>query len=152
MNYQEPAFPDTYNDIDVSALLGAYEKGPQRLRQVMRGLARVDLMACPIKGKWSIQEIAIHLAGVEDMDADGLDRAPRLFQELQASTAPVFRTAGADDRDKIGYHPGRGVMTLHQLLELYADHSERHIGQILERRAILDKWLDFPLLLEKRLY
>jgi plasmid replication initiation protein len=31
-----------------------------------------------------------------------------------------------------------GVMTLRQLLEMYADHGERHIAQILELRRRLD--------------
>jgi uncharacterized damage-inducible protein DinB len=36
-----------------------------------------------------------------------------------------------------GIHPEHGTLTLRNLLELYADHAERHLVQIRERRGLL---------------
>lgn len=53
---------------------------------------------------------------------------------------------------KKGCHPESGEITLRSILELYSDHSERHIWQILQRRKLMGKPLDFPLILDERLY
>ncbi|HEY4875485.1 MAG TPA: DinB family protein [Puia sp.] len=76
----------------------------------------------------------------------------RLFSLLRQTTANLF--AGFEDSDwsKTGIHPERGEMTLRGLLELYADHSERHIEQILERRKLLGKQLPVKIILRDRLY
>lgn len=49
-------------------------------------------------------------------------------------------------------HPEMGLLTLRNLLELYADHGERHLQQILERRRLLGAPVDVPVLLPERLY
>jgi hypothetical protein len=43
-------------------------------------------------------------------------------------------------------------MSLRNLLELYADHGERHLDQILDCRARMGKQLDLPSLLPRRLF
>jgi hypothetical protein len=43
-------------------------------------------------------------------------------------------------------------VTLRNLLELYADHSERHVAQIVERRERLGVPVDLAPLLAERLY
>jgi hypothetical protein len=45
-----------------------------------------------------------------------------------------------------------GEVTLRQLLELYADHSERHLDQIQAVRIALSKPTALPELLPNRLY
>lgn len=88
----------------------------------------------------------------QQQDDAALDRALRLFDLLRATTIAVF--AGATDADwrKTGTHSELGYLTLRNLLEMYADHSERHIGQILECRRLMGVPLAFPLLLPERLY
>jgi len=75
-----------------------------------------------------------------------------MFDSLRLCTTKIFRKATPKDWDKAAHHPEMGDLTLRQLLEIYADHGERHIGQILELRKIQNKELDFPLLLPERLY
>jgi len=53
---------------------------------------------------------------------------------------------------RTGRHAEWGEMTLRQLLELYADHGERHLSQILARREALGRPLAMDPLLPERLY
>jgi uncharacterized damage-inducible protein DinB len=76
----------------------------------------------------------------------------RLFEALRAVTVPLLRRATAEDWRKHGVHPEFGPMTLRNLLELYADHSERHISQILLMRTMIGRPLNMPLMLEERLF
>ena len=179
------AFPDTYADLDTKTLLQAYAEGPKRLRQTLDGLSDDALVARPIPGKWSIQEITIHLADAEVMgaarirqtiaepgrafavyeqdvwterlayqhlDRARLDDALRLFETLRAATLPLFMHVRNGTWKQQGLHPELGPVTLRQLLELYADHSERHLDQILDRRARLGLPLALSPLLPTRLY
>lgn len=88
----------------------------------------------------------------QQQDDVALDRALRLFDLLRGTTLGIFAAASHADWRKTGTHPELGLLTLRNLLEMYADHSERHIGQILECRRLLGVPLAFPLLLPERLY
>lgn len=88
----------------------------------------------------------------QDFDRAGLDAVLTLFSALRRTTSILLRKASPEDWRKRGRHPERGPMTLRQLLELYADHSERHLAQILERRALLGASYTMELLLPERLY
>ena len=81
-----------------------------------------------------------------------LENALTLFQSLRKTTHRIFLQCKADDWEKTGFHPESGEITLRNLLELYADHSERHIEQILQRRDMLKRSMNMPLILEERLY
>jgi uncharacterized damage-inducible protein DinB len=79
--------------------------------------------------------------------------ALELFSALRVATYPLL--AGASERDldeRAGVHPEYGRLTVRNLLELYADHGERHLEQILTIRALLGKQLPMPMLLRERLY
>ncbi len=75
-----------------------------------------------------------------------------LFELLRKTTSVIFDNCSSDDWSKTGIHPERGEMSLREVLELYADHSERHLEQILERRIILGKPLPMEIILPYRLY
>ena len=81
-----------------------------------------------------------------------VERSLALFEALRAYQLPVFAGATASQWQQAALHPNWGSMTLRNLLELYADHSERHIGQILENRRLLGLDLALPPLLATRLY
>jgi uncharacterized damage-inducible protein DinB len=57
-----------------------------------------------------------------------------LLALLRRQTLPLFRGATAEEWARHGIHPEMGPMTLRNLLEMYAEHIERHIGQILDIR------------------
>lgn len=85
------------------------------------------------------------------MDIFEFKNAIYQFDVLRCSTGRIFHRAKKKDWIKTGTHPDYGQISLRQLLELYADHSERHLGQILFSRELLHKPLDMPLLLKERL-
>ena len=178
-------FPSVYANISTDELIRIYAAAPERLNALLKGLSVHELQEHAKPGKWSIQEIAIHLADAEIMgaarirqafaepgsnfaayeqeiwakafDYQGFDSkaffsAVMLFDSLRLNTTKIFHRAATDDWNKFGNHPHWGKLTLRQLLELYADHGERHIHQILELRILVDKPMEFDLLLTKRLY
>lgn len=75
-----------------------------------------------------------------------------LLSALRASTTPLFPVAGAPDWQRTAIHPETGTVTLRNLLELYADHTERHLEQIIDRRRRLGKPIAVRELLPRRLY
>jgi len=86
-------------------------------------------------------------------DSAGLDTTLSLFEALRQATAFLFQRASRDDwLHRWGMHPEHGPITLRNLLELYADHGERHLGQILALRTLLRRTLELPVLLPERLY
>jgi len=87
-----------------------------------------------------------------EADVGLLDDTLALFHLLRRITGRTFAAAHGDDWSASAVHPGFGEITLRNLLELYADHSERHVEQILECRAKLGMPLELPALLPQRLY
>jgi len=59
-------------------LIDEFEIGGQKLRAGIRGLTRNEALAKPGPGKWSAQELVIHLA---DGDAIAIDRMKRVITE-----------------------------------------------------------------------
>lgn len=88
----------------------------------------------------------------QNADEAAVERSLALFAALRAYLLPVFAGATPADWRHPALHPERGAITFRNLLELYADHSERHIGQILENRRLLGLELALPPLLATRLY
>ncbi len=86
-------------------------------------------------------------------DREAFERRVELFTLLRETTMPIFKqTRDAEWIQRAAQHPEFGPVTLRNLLELYADHGERHIEQIVTIRGLLGKGLDFPPLIEARLY
>lgn len=88
----------------------------------------------------------------QDASEEAVERSVALFEGLRAYQLPVFRRATADQWRNEARHPEWGAVTLRNLLELYADHSERHIEQILENRRLLGIGVELPVMLPERLY
>lgn len=185
MTTENKVFPDTYSRIETDELIRVYAAAPERLKKVVEDLSVKELQAHPKSGKWSIQEIVVHLSDAEIMgaarirqtfaepgstfavydqavwaqqfdyqnfDTKSFYSAMMLFDALRLTTTKIFKRAKETDWQKSGIHPEWGDMTLRQLLELYADHGERHIAQILELRKLQNNTLNFELLLKTRLY
>ncbi len=62
-------FPDLYAQVNTGKLLEVFDQGPARLRNVLAGLTHEHFKANPRPGKWSIQEIVMHVADSEIMGA-----------------------------------------------------------------------------------
>ena len=81
-----------------------------------------------------------------------VERSLTLFEALRAYQLPVFQRTTPGQWLNEAQHPQWGAVTLRNLLELYADHSERHIGQILDNRRLLGTAVQLPMVLPERLY
>ena len=75
-----------------------------------------------------------------------------LFDALRRSAADIFRRTAPAEWERYAIHPERGPMTLRNLLELYADHGDRHIQQILLCRELLGVPVQVEIVLPDRLY
>lgn len=56
------------------ALIEQYLAGPDLLRRGVAGMTNDQLLARPIPGKWSTQEVVCHLADYEPIYADRMKR------------------------------------------------------------------------------
>jgi hypothetical protein len=90
--------------------------------------------------------------GYGTFDGELFDATRTLFRSLRGISTRLLRSAARAAWDNTGRHREWGEVTLRQLLELYADHGERHLEQILDRRAALGKPLAMERLLPVRLY
>ena len=64
----------------------------------------------------------------------------------------MLRAATPTQWERAANHPRYGPLTLRNLLELYADHTERHVGQIIRIRELIGRPLAMSLLLPDRPY
>jgi hypothetical protein len=149
---------------ELSDLLERFRRGPELMAAVLTGAAGAELDFVAAPGRWSIRQIMAHLADSEIVDADRLRRViaeenPTLMgydQEAWASnlnyarrkiseSLETFRRLRAENYDllkdlpeavfeRTGTHSERGPVTLRQLVELNAEHPEKHARQVQEIR------------------
>src|SRR5215208_6909114 len=133
-------------------LIEQFERGGEKLALAIRGLTREDLTCFPIEGKWSIQQVVIHLM---DSDLIACDRMKRTIAEDKPTLigydeskfvaklaydeqlaedavtildlnrkqfAKVLRTLPTSAWDRVGLHNERGPTTLRAQLEYYTKH------------------------------
>lgn len=66
------------------------------------------------------------------------------FRNLRETSGWLLERASPSDWRREGRHPDWGAMSLRRLVELYADHGERHVGQILALRRRIGRPIDLP--------
>lgn len=96
---KDSKFPDTYAALETSELLAVYEQAPDRLNLALRNLTVKDLQAHPKEGKWSIQEIALHLSDSEIM---GATRIRQVIAESGCTLASYDQKKWAEQFDYLG--------------------------------------------------
>ncbi len=84
-----------------TALIEQYLAGPSLLRRAVAGMAREQLLARPVSGKWSTQEVVCHLADYEPIYADRMNRviAREAPQLLPGDPALFAARLAYDQRD-----------------------------------------------------
>lgn len=150
-------------------LIDRFEAGGPMLRTAASGLTRQDILARPGPGKWSILELAVHMA---DSDAVAIDRMKRILaeenptllsfdenlyiarlhcesQELadaldlfdigRRQFARVLRALKDADFDRAGTHNVAGRVTVAGLLKGYCDHLDHHLKFLDGKRRRLGK-------------
>lgn len=151
------------NRIDV------YEQGGESLRRAIDGLTRDELLARPVPGKWSAQELVVHMLDSDLVATDRMKRiaamdrplllgydenaflarlsphrldggmAAELFALNRRMTAAVLRTLPDQAFTRDGVHNETGLVTLGGLVEGYIAHLDHHLRFLLEKRAALGR-------------
>ena len=80
------------------------------------------------------------------------EAALALLTELRRSVTPMLRAATPTRWEPGGQSSQVRPLTLRNLLELYADHTERHVGQIIRIRELIGRPLAMSLLPPDWLY
>jgi uncharacterized damage-inducible protein DinB len=150
-------------------MIDRYEAGGATLRQAVAGLSREELLAAPIPGKWSTQQVVLHVADAEAAFADRMRRiiaedrpmllawdenhfAARLHYEEQSvedaleiialtrrQIARILRALPDADFNRTGQHSVRGGQSLRDVMGFATAHLEHHLKFILEKRKALGK-------------
>ncbi len=146
-----------------------YEAGTVRLPASIAGLSREDLLAFPVPGTWSIQQIVLHLM---DSDLVGSDRIKRMiatdrptllaydesafaarlgyerldinaalqiFRLNRQLTAAILRGLPDDAFARVGLHSERGEVSLGPYVAEYTEHLNYHLEFIYKKRAMLGR-------------
>ena len=148
-------------------LIRQYEGGVAILEDALRSIPEELLDRAPAPGKWTIRQIAAHLADSELVVAARLrwiaaepgsplkafdqdkwastlgyeHQSPQdsleLFRALRKVTAAMLRQLPENAWTRAGRHEERGEMTLLQMVESYKGHAEHHAQQIGQIRGQL---------------
>lgn len=151
------------------ALIERYAAGADVPARAIAGLDRADLLAVPVPGTWSIQQIILHLmdsdliasarmkqvvaeerptlvycdesAAAQRLGYEHLSAqaAAELFRLNRLMTADILRRLPEDAFRRKGVHTRQGEMTLEQLVTIYTKHPHDHLKFIREKRKLLGK-------------
>lgn len=151
----------------VPELIAAYRHGAGLLRESVAGLTRDQLLARPVPGKMSSQEVVCHVADAEAYLADRMKRTIAMDRPLlvgvdgwlyldalgyherdialdlavvdaiRAQTAADLERLAPDTWHRTAIHTETGLVTLRQLLLHTINHLESHVDAIHEKRGAL---------------
>jgi uncharacterized damage-inducible protein DinB len=139
------------------------------LAKSIAGLSREDLLAFPVPGTWSIQQIVLHVVDSDLVHSDRMKRviaeerplligydeskfAARLHYDVQDTclacevfainrrlTGDILRHLPEADFQRSGIHSERGKVTLEDLLVGAVEHVQHHLRFVRQKRALLGK-------------
>jgi DinB superfamily len=144
-----------------------YVDGGRELVEAYRGLTKSQLLAVPVPGTWSLQQIAIHLLESDLIAADRMKRiaamdrpllvaydesafsrlpgvndldaqeACDLFARHRRMTATVLRLLPDEAFQRFGIHNESGKVTLAEMVDRYIDHLNGHMAHVQRKKAML---------------
>jgi hypothetical protein len=149
---------------ELTEVLERFRRGPELLAVATTGAAGPELDFKP-DGKWSVRQIVCHLADTEaigvmrfrqliaeenptmpgwdqeawatrlDSDKRKISQALEIFRILRAANYELLKDQPEAVFERSGTHTKRGVLTLMQMLRMYAEHVENHVRQLQASRA-----------------
>jgi hypothetical protein len=152
---------------DFTHLVDRFRSGPSALAVVLEGVGEAESSFSPAPGRWTIREIAQHLADTEIVAGMRLrqmiaEDKPTLavfdqelwakelgygkcdphqslaqFRALREINATMIARLPAHALDREGIHPERGTLTVRDWVERFTAHAESHASQI---RNIREAW------------
>ena len=170
MNYSEYMASTQRDDNSLANvdLIAAYHQGIEDLRTAVTGMTPDQILARPIAGKWSTQEVVSHLADTEIYYTDriertialerplliGVDERPYperlnyqafdlaeqldLFTALRRHATRILRMLPPEAWQRTAVHSETGLVTLRQLVLQAVRHVRHHLPFIAEKRAALE--------------
>ena len=150
-------------------LVTRYLAGAPIPGQAMVGLSRADLLAQPVPGTWSIQQIVIHLMDSDLIASDRMKRviaednptiigynetafsqklcydlqdatvAAEIFRLNRQQTAVILQNVPDAAWSRTGTHNERGALSLAELVEIYVNHLDHHMKFLQHKRQLLGK-------------
>lgn len=148
-------------------LIKAYEAGIDRLRGAVSRMTTEQVLARPIPGQWSTQEVVCHIADTEIFFADriertialerplliGIDERPypqrlryqdldleeelNLVTALRRHVARILRLQPDEAWERTAVHSETGLVTLRQLLFHAIRHLQHHAAFIDGKRKAI---------------
>jgi len=149
-----------------------YAAGADVPTQAIAGLSKDDLLATPVPGTWSIQQIVFHLMDSDLIASDRMKRvaaedhptiigynesafastlgydsidaelACELFRLNRNLTAAVLRQLPDETFARTGHHNEDGVKSLADFIDSYIEHLDHHMKFIRQKRELLGKPLN----------
>lgn len=150
-------------------LIDRYVNEAAELGKSIAGLSKQDLLAFPVPGTWSIQQIVIHTLDSDLVSSDRMKRiiaeenplligydeskfaarlhyedldpqlACELFVKNRQLTSEILRRLADDAFARTGIHNERGKVTLEEYLAGVVWHLQHHLKFIREKRKLLGK-------------
>lgn len=151
------------------SLIEQYAEGGTELGAAIRGLLREDLLAFPVPGTWSIQQIVLHVVDSDLIFSDrmkfviAMDNPPligfdesrfasnlfyaeqsaedavALFELNRRNTARILRKLPDAAFARAGVHSERGPITLADLVQSAVNHLAHHMKFIVSKREKMGK-------------
>lgn len=143
-----------------TALIERYAKGPALLKAALGKVPREALQWRPGADKWSAHEVVVHCADSEsnaalriryllaeeqpviqgydqarwarqlDYHDQPIDVALATVEAVRGHTVPLLRRMTAEQWQRVGHHTESGRYGAEDWLKVYAEHLEKHSGQI----------------------
>lgn len=148
-------------------LIEVYVAGGAKLLAAFHGLTKEQLLAYPIPGTWSLQQIAVHMF---DSDLIGADRIKRIaamnkplligydetafsafagidsidameacsiVAKVRQFTGILLRALPDEAFDRWGVHNEVGKVTLAEMITKYIHHLDGHLVHVRKKRELL---------------
>lgn len=139
------------------------------LAKSIAGLSREDLLAFPVPGTWSIQQIVLHIVDSDLVLSDRMKRviaedkplligydeskfaarlhydkqdtalACKVFADNRRLTGDILKHLPDEAFERVGIHSERGKVTLNDLLANAVNHLRHHLKFVREKRGLLGK-------------